>query len=61
MSENKPRVRVFTKSLELITRENESNIMSSFKIDLTVNWIFDYGSKTTKNNTQINYFYNLRP
>lgn len=57
---NKPKIRVFTKSLELVTRENKSNRIPSSKIDLTVKWIFSDGSKTTQNDTQINYFYDLR-
>jgi hypothetical protein len=57
---NKPKIRVFTKSLELVTRENESNTIPSSKVDLTAKWIFSDGSKTTENDTQINYFYDLR-
>jgi len=57
---NKPKVRVFTKSLELVTRENKSNSIPSSKIDLIAKWIFSNGSKTTQNDTQINYLYDLR-
>lgn len=56
----KTRIRVFTKSIELVnTENNDSVLISSEKFDLTKKWILSDGSRTTITDTQINYFYDL--
>lgn len=57
---NKPRVRVFTKSYELVYSENAIHLPIA-KFDLLKEWILSPKSTTTQNENQINYFYNLRP
>ncbi len=60
MLENKPRVRVFTKSYELICIENHIHLPIA-KFDLLKKWILSPKSTTTQNENQLNFFYNLRP
>ena len=56
--ENKPKIRVFTRSLHLATTKPKKSIHDNWLNDKTI----ELGSSTSVNDNskQLNYFYNLR-
>lgn len=56
-----PRVRVFTKSMDLIESEFKTNkLIPKSKRDFMEKFVLAKDASSTSTNNQINYFYNLR-